>query len=277
MAQEIRASVASNNKQQQRSSSTRSSANARHAEGHKYPRRRSTPCDTVVRVDNDGTSFKCSEPVQTALQKIKLYVVYETVRAGRAVARGRQKPRASSLDAAIYSTTAAAGIPLLRDSYAQSALRKHSLPASIYDDHGALLAAAMTDPGAGSLFHHNEHGDEAGPVVPHPGAASVGSSGRPVKHVRLSVPNEGSVCGAGGRRNSARSRRRRAVGTQDYKSCALVQTRLKLGDIMLDNLSGDTEQVLRVVNCGDLFVRRLWNIFDDVLFDDVFSGFQRGL
>ena len=28
------------------------------------------------------------------------------------------------------------------------------------------------------------------------------------------------------------TRRRRAVGTGDHKSCALIQTRLKLGDIM---------------------------------------------
>ena len=60
------------------------------------------------------------------------------------------------------------------------------------------------------------------------GGAGVGV--HVTKHMRLSVPND--VMPGMGRRNSARSRRRRAVGTQDYKSCALVQTRLKFGDIM---------------------------------------------
>uniref|UniRef100_A0A1B0AMT2 Uncharacterized protein n=1 Tax=Glossina palpalis gambiensis TaxID=67801 RepID=A0A1B0AMT2_9MUSC len=39
-------------------------------------------------------------------------------------------------------------------------------------------------------------------------------------------------------------RRRRAVTTSDYKSCALIQTRLKLGDIMYKMSNYESDEIL---------------------------------
>lgn len=65
------------------------------------------------------------------------------------------------------------------------------------------------------------------------------SPARTDKHVRLTLPNTasngglGGGSGAGGAGGGAgRFRRRRAVSTADFKSCALVQSKMKLGDIM---------------------------------------------
>ena len=73
------------------------------------------------------------------------------------------------------------------------------------------------------------------------------SLGRSDKHVRLTLPNSASpLPGASGTclsllgpngapttvQGPGRFRRRRAVSAADHKSCALVQSKMKLGDIM---------------------------------------------
>lgn len=65
------------------------------------------------------------------------------------------------------------------------------------------------------------------------------SPARTDKHVRLTLPNTtpngglggGNGAGGGGA-GAGRYRRRRAVSTADFKSCALIQSKMKLGDIM---------------------------------------------
>jgi hypothetical protein len=96
-------------------------------------------------------------------------------------------------------------------------------------EEGSSKAGAGTVRGSLMLASERVNGSGEG------GRAGAPAAHHVTKHVRLSVPNDMMAmpaAGMMGRRNSARSRRRRAVGTQDYKSCALVQTRLKLGDIM---------------------------------------------
>ena len=100
----------------------------------------------------------------------------------------------------------------------------------------------------------SEHWDTTGascrsPILSSRNKAS-NSPARADKHVRLTLPNAASpIPGAGGRlsllsngglgsglnlgpQGGGRFRRRRAVSTTDFKSCALVQSKLKLGDIM---------------------------------------------